>query len=350
VADLVSIVEGGSELLPEFAALTDEVWAALPAAMSVEVDTTGAHRPTSGQIVAQLADAQPTRRRCSVRLFLSPGRARAAAIVNPRLVDAAGKPLGLIGFFEAQDDEPAARAVLHAAAAWLRERGATSVRGPINFTTWHDYRLIVERTSPGGFTGEPCHPSYYPRLWQAAGFAPTSRYGSYWTPALAPTHARFAARAANALDAGVMVRPMTVGDLPALFQLAMIGFADAHLFSRVEPDEFAALYGADRAASVAGTTFVAVAEGRPLGFLYTYVADLPDGPAGIFKSVAVHPDARGRNVYQALFARAFEAFLERGLDRAIAALIHVDGSPAKMGWQDPDRIYKHYALFELTGG
>jgi GNAT superfamily N-acetyltransferase len=340
VADLVSIVEGGSELLAEFVRITDDVWDM--------VDATATRRPATGQIAALLADAHPTRRRNSVRLFLIPGRARCAAIVNPRIVDGRGKPIGLIGCFEAMNDQVAATAVLRAAAAWLRERGATIVRGPMNFTTWHDYRLITERTEPGGFTGEPVHPEYYPQLWQGAGFAPTARYGSYWFPALAAQHAKFAARAQAALDAGIDVRPSSVGDLPAMYQLAMIGFSEAHMFSRIEPDEFAALYTADRAASVAGTTFVAVEDGRPLGFIYSFVAELPTGPAGVAKTVAVHPDARGRNVYQALFARVFETFLERNLERGIAALIHVDGTPSKMGWQDPARLYKSYALYEQT--
>lgn len=218
----------------------------------------------------------------------------------------------------------------------------------MNCTTWHDYRLVTTPTTPGGFAGEPVHPAYYPRLWEAAGFTPVSQYGSYWTPPLVSEHARFAARAEGAYASGVEVRPVSVGDLPAMYQLAMLGFEHAYMFSRVEPDEFAALYTADRAASVAGTSFVAVEDGRPLGFLYTFVAELPDGPAGVFKSVAVHPDARGRNVYMALFARAFESFLDRKLERAITALIHVDGTPAKMGWNDPARTYKQYALYEHT--
>ncbi|MCB9559391.1 MAG: GNAT family N-acetyltransferase [Kofleriaceae bacterium] len=338
MADRVSIVEGGSDLVGAFTALTDEVYA--------EVDAATPGRPTSGRFAALLDDAQPSRRRCSLRLFLAPGRARAAAIVNPRLVGPDGKPIGLIGFFESRDDEPAATAVLTAATDWLHERGATIVRGPINFTTWHDYRLVTDAPEPGWFTGEPSHPAYYPRLWRAAGFTPASAYGSYWMPELGPLHDRFLARAERAADAGVTVRPVSVGDLPAVYQLSMIGFRDAHMFSQIEPDEFAALYGADRAASVASTSFLAVDDGRPVGFLYTFMTDLPRGRVGVAKSIAIRPEARDRGVYHALFAAAIGAFRDHDAVAGIAALIHIDGEPAKMGWQVPDRRFKTYELFE----
>jgi GNAT superfamily N-acetyltransferase len=343
VADRVAIVEGASDLVGDFAALTDVVYAATPSLR----DHPG--RPTSGRIAGLLDEAHPQRRRASLRLFLSPGRSRVAAIVNPRLVDDAGAPIGLLGFFESLDDEDAARAVLGAGVAWLRAQGATIVRGPINYSTWNDYRFTVgPSTSPGWFQGEPLHPESYPRLWGLAGFAVATRYGSYWLGDLEKVRARFAGKIANARNAGVVVRPVGAADLPSLYRLALDGFRGAYMYSPIDPEEFATLYSADRAADVAGTSFIAIHDGRAVGFVYTYVAELPDGPAGVVKTIVVAPEARAFGVYHDLLATSLEAFLERGVTRALGGLMHAEGDPSLMGWCRPEMMFKQYALHELT--
>ena len=342
VADRVAIVEGASDLVGDFAALTDVVYGSLPSLR----DHPG--RPTTGRVASLLDEAHPQRKRCSLRLFLAPGRSRVAAIVNPRLVDDAGRPIGLLGFFESLDDEPASRAVLDAGVRWLRAQGATIVRGPVAFSTWNDYRFTEgPSTSPGWFQGEPLHPESYPRLWGLAGFAVATRYGSYWLGDLEAVRARFAGKIARARNAGVVVRSVSEADLPSLYQLALAGFRGAYMYSPIEPDEFASLYTADRAADVAGTSFIATLDGRSVGFVYNYVAALPDGPAGIVKTIVVAPEARALGVYHDLLATSLGAFLERGVTRAIGALMHADGDPSLMGWCRPEMTFKQYALHEL---
>jgi GNAT superfamily N-acetyltransferase len=335
VANGASIREGTSELLAELAALHDRVYA----------DDAHPGRPTE-RILRMLDERHPQRRRVSLRLFVAPGRAGVAAIVNPRVQDGAGRPIGLLGFFESLDDEAAAAAVLGAGAAWLRARGAQVIRGPVDFSTWNTYRLTVAAREPGWFAGEPYHPAYYPRLWEAAGFRVATRYASHWLGALDPVCARLETKAARA--AGVTIRPLQAGDLPSLYQLALTGFRGAYLYSAIEPDEFASIYGADRAAGAAATSFVAVDEERPLGFVYTYLAELPRGPSGIVKTIVVLPEARDRGVYHGLLAASLRAAQAEGATGALGALMHAEGEPSLMGWCRPETLFKQYALYELA--
>ncbi len=335
VADRVSIAEGGSEIVDDFASLTDLVF-------STDEDS---RKPTSASVRAMLATDHPQRKRCSLRLFHVPGRARVAAIVNPRLKDDRGAPIGLLGFFEAVDDPIAARAVLDAGAQWLRERGATIVRGPVNFSTWNDYRLAVPSDN-GWFRGEPYHPNYYLRLWEDAGFDVCSRYGSYWLDSNEDVLAKFLPTVERGVEQGYAVRPISVGDLPVLYQLALAGFSKAYLYSPIEPDEFASIYSADRAADASATSFVATLEDRPIGFVYTFVADLPDGPAGIIKTIVVSPEIRGGVAYGTLMSAAIDAFVARGVTRVMGGLMHADGSPASMGWCRPEKSFKQYVLLQ----
>jgi hypothetical protein len=288
-----------------------------------------------------LDETNPQRTRCTLRLFQN-GGARVAAIVNPRLLER-GRPVGLLGFFESEDDERASGEVLRDASAWLRSQDVCAVRGPMAYATWNDYRFVVERTEAGSFRGEPEHPDYYVRLWERAGFAPCARYASHWIDMRAALD-RWAPKVERARASGLSVRAASAADARSIFQLALCGFRDAYMYAPIEADEFASIYGADRAAE--GLTFLAMEAGVPVGFMYGFLADLPRGRVGIAKTIAVASSARDRGAYQLLFGAMLDAFLAAGVTDAIAALFHLDGAPAQMGWARPGTLFKQYALFE----
>jgi GNAT superfamily N-acetyltransferase len=97
---------------------------------------------------------------------------RIAATINHRHDEFHGERAGFFGFFETEDDEDVARALLAAAEAWLRERGATFCRGPLSFSTNEEAGLGV---LIDGFEHPPviqmAHTlPYYPRLLESAGY------------------------------------------------------------------------------------------------------------------------------------------------------------------------------------
>jgi GNAT superfamily N-acetyltransferase len=76
---------------------------------------------------------------------------------------------GMFGFLELEDDPEVARALLDAAAGWLRERGRDRMVGPMDFTMNDESGVLIE-----GFEREPMvrqawHPPYYQRLCEGAG-------------------------------------------------------------------------------------------------------------------------------------------------------------------------------------
>jgi hypothetical protein len=95
--------------------------------------------------------------------------------------------VGFFGFFEAVDEE-VARTLFQAAEQWLRARGLTSMRGPMNPSTNHDCGLLVE-----GFDQHPqfltaWNPPQYENLIRNAGFAPARDLLGYWLPYGDPAH------------------------------------------------------------------------------------------------------------------------------------------------------------------
>jgi len=69
---------------------------------------------------------------------------------------------GFFGFFECVDDRAVAHALLDVARDWLRERGQTVMRGPLNFTTNHDAPGLLVDGEPGSpVQGMAYNPAYY---------------------------------------------------------------------------------------------------------------------------------------------------------------------------------------------
>lgn len=90
------------------------------------------------------------------------------AHIDDALNEYQGNRWGLFGFFEAEDDQEIANALVDAAAEWLSERGRDRMVGPLYFSTKEDPGVLVE-----GFERpvilQPWHPPYYGGLLEGAG-------------------------------------------------------------------------------------------------------------------------------------------------------------------------------------
>lgn len=78
----------------------------------------------------------------------------------------ANRSIGYVGLFESKT-ERAGTQVLKLATQWLRKGGARQfepvqrVFGPVNMTTWLQYRLRVDTVPESPMSFEPRHPEFY---------------------------------------------------------------------------------------------------------------------------------------------------------------------------------------------
>ena len=96
---------------------------------------------------------------------------RITAQVNHAFNDYQGKRWGWFGFFEVEDDQEAANALLDAAAAWLRARGMERIVGPADFSMNDESGIVVEGHELRPMLRQPWHPPYYQRLVEQAGMS-----------------------------------------------------------------------------------------------------------------------------------------------------------------------------------
>ena len=96
---------------------------------------------------------------------------RIAAIINHNHNVTHKDKVGFFGFFECINDQGVATSLFTAAEQWLRERGMTDIRGPVNPSMNDESGLLVD-----GFDGPPVilmtyNPPYYGALIEGAGFS-----------------------------------------------------------------------------------------------------------------------------------------------------------------------------------
>ncbi len=260
---------------------------------------------------------------------------------------------GYIGNLSAPSgDVDAITVLLGKACDRLRAEGATLAVGPVNGSTWGDYRLVTDLT-PGGqsgiapaFPGEPPHDPDLRAALHAAGFAPWQTYRSGLVPDLGampePTPLpddTYALRTARADD--------MEEELRHLFPLIHRCFVQNVLFTPITEAEFLALYRPMLPLLDPRLILILERGDKPFGMLLM----LPD-PAHdrvVLKTLCVDSRHREQGLARHLTRAGYQTARRLGYRNAITALMHDDNPSRHIGDTDGP-VMRTYAVFERVLG
>lgn len=96
---------------------------------------------------------------------------RIAAIVNRSHNSHNNDKVGFFGFFDFINDPAVASALVDAAAAILKEKGLTAMRGPYNPSINDDCGVLTEGNDRPTFISMPWNPPYYAEVYSEAGLS-----------------------------------------------------------------------------------------------------------------------------------------------------------------------------------
>ena len=83
----------------------------------------------------------------------------------------------MIGNYDCVEDEQVNDKLLDKCINWLKSKGCSKIRGPINLTIWHNYRFISKcKKKPDIF--DPFSKDYYIEFWKKKGFINAGKYVS----------------------------------------------------------------------------------------------------------------------------------------------------------------------------
>jgi GNAT superfamily N-acetyltransferase len=265
-----------------------------------------------------------------------------------------GSRTGVIGQYAAHD-AAAGTAVLEQASRVLARAGCAVAIGPMDRSTWHRYRFIVDRGVEPPFFLEPDAPDEAPIQWMSDGFQPLATYSSAVTEQL-DAEPRAVPRAARRLAAaGISIRPFDAGrmecELRQLFDLASVSFRRSFLYTPIAYDQFRSQYAALLPVLRPELVLMAERDGAVLGFvlavpdmLQLHGARSPAIDTVIVKTLAVHPSVAGTGIGGVLVAMAHRHAHALGFRRAIHALMH-DANPSRGLSGRFARPFRRYALF-----
>ena len=275
------------------------------------------------------------------------------------------------GFWETRNDPARNAEAFELLRQDARQRGRRRLVGPVDFNTFHRYRLRLPPTPGWGeFDREPLNPDYYPALLAGLGLAPVSTFESRRirpqdVPAVYNEKDMLLRELAQIPFDFIPLNEHTWQEHEtAIFDLVHAIFGANPGYRPVPPAQFRLLYNAQYARSLCPHTSVlfrdrATGQLAALSFCHPNYRELqlPAGQPPVFerdfpqlqrrqllaKTVGVHPAYRQRGLMSYMGAYGMVHFRERYEDVIFClmrtgnfSLHFTDGLPAETA---------HYALF-----
>ncbi len=200
---------------------------------------------------------------------------RIAACIDRTNNDYHHEKVGFFGFYEVQDDDEAATALLRTAADWIAARGMDTMRGPGCFTSNHDwYGLQVDGRFDRPLIGMPYNPRYYEKQLTAFGLTGAKDLYAWWLETRGELPPKMQPLVERVLERpGLVIRPFDMKRFSEEAELVR-GLYNACWgenwgFIPLSDAEFAYLAKDMKALVSADFLLVAEMEGKPVGFSLT---------------------------------------------------------------------------------
>ena len=201
-----------------------------------------------------------------------PQKLRLVGMCDPR-VELEGKPVCYFGYWETIADYDLNREAFGELLEWARAQGVRTLLGPINFNTYHQYRLNLTPEHQQQFFLAPYHPPYYPSLLAEMGFQPFVEYANYLIEGWDQVEHWYQqySQTSSLEELDYQFERITVEGwefyLPQIYQKSHLLFSENFAYSPIDFDTFCAKYGKDFIAKAClwTSTLVLTPEGRLVG-------------------------------------------------------------------------------------
>lgn len=306
-------------------------------------------------------------------------QARLAGFFNPSLqVD--GAPAIFFGYFESVDDASVSAPLFNGLRQWANQLGVKHIYGPINFTTFGQYRIRLDQFDAPPFPGEPFSPDYYPALLEANGLSLRYRYAtrinrdtSTLLPAVEKYYAPLRERVRQQFRIETIDGDFWRAHLTQIYPLVDSIFANNFAYSSIDFDTFSRQCGEPFARRLCPHSSVAAFDGdnRLAGFFLCFpdygsllqqgrshrVAEselnfaehfplLPAPRLALAKTGGVYPDYREGGLFSALSCELTARLLPH-YQHVAGAMVREDNRSLNFAARFGEEAH-HYGLFSQT--
>jgi hypothetical protein len=266
---------------------------------------------------------------------------RLAVLINPIHNQKYNEQRGFFGFFECIDAVAVAERLFDAGGQWLRQRGMTAMRGPVNPSLNYTCGLLID-----GFESPPCflmtyNPPYYAALLEACGLTKSQDMYAYEMdmPLLRALVDRYKPAVLSVLNRpDLVIRPMD----PTRLRQEIDTYLDIYNrslegtwgFTPLQPAEASAI--ADQLRHLIEPQFTAIAEidGRPIGVMfalldYNQILRTCNGRLFPFGLMRLITGRRNIHTVRAMAMTMVPGYQDAGL--SVVLIDHLTGPAARWG-------------------
>lgn len=277
--------------------------------------------------------------------------ARCAYYENPAL-SFEGKHTCTVGSFECTNDPEASNYLLQHVCDYARARGNEVLIGPMEGSTWNNYRFSDHNRHPNFFM-EPYHHDYYGFLFEEFGFHRIAHYVSNLDSELVYQQSNITELEDQYRSMGATMRSLDLNDLDTdLAKIATFNneaFSGNFLFTPIAPEDFVRKYKAFKNYFDPGLIWIVEDESGHIQALSFSIPDYldPTGKTMIIKSLARKKDAPFKGIGGYLAAKTYQIAQERKYENVIHALMIHDNKSAEMSRDFDGNHYKTYSLYAI---
>lgn len=275
--------------------------------------------------------------------------ARAALYLNPDL-SYGGLKSASIGNFESVDNDKAAKKLIQFIKEKAKAAGAGYLIGPMNGSTWDNYRFSEDHDHPN-FLLEPYHHLYYNRIFLANGFEIIGRYVSDIDKKLLHDFPDLVNNERILYKKGIRVRPINMNafeeELKKLFPFLNEVFGNNFLYSPISWTSFLKKYL--DAKKLIQSEFVLIAENtekKIIGFVFSYRDAYNFAEKSlVLKTIARDNSPEWRGLGALLLNQIVRLAAQKEFKSIVHAFMREDGRSIKLSRHFSGQPYKTHVLY-----
>lgn len=256
---------------------------------------------------------------------------------------------GLLGNFECINNKELCMKLFMEAIFFLKEQKIQYVIGPMNGSTWYNYRFSLHNNFTNFFL-EPHHPLYYNNLWSENGFEPIANYISCIDRHLAYNNKFVSVREKQLTDQGVIFRNLNINvfdeEIRKIYEFSLEAFKNNFLYTPISWNIFIEKYRKIQFFLKQEHIIIAEDKGHVAGFIFC-IDNITEKleKSLILKTIAVKNLPKYTGMGQILTTKIVQYAQIEGYTNIIHAFMKDDNVSAVMSKKHASESYKSYVLY-----
>lgn len=276
---------------------------------------------------------------------------RCAIYLNPNH-NKEGKKSLTIGYFEAYNDITIVQLLFDQVKKIAFESHCDFIIGPINSSTWNEYRFITKGREQN-FASEYTIPNFYPKLWKQYGFVTTDTYRSdridISNAGPIPQKMEYDLGNQKVFLSDLTDRDLAF-ELKRIGELSLQSFSQNYFYTPIGLEKFVAKYDLNLLDQIRKYIIIAESEsGKLLGYLFSFPNHLDSESRGlVVKTFARHADSDYKGIGKILCKTIYAKAVNNQFDYVINAYYHEQNISGKLSTGFNGNHLRTYELLEYN--